>query len=494
MDKVLSLLDAEVADFTIPQTTWDSRSGGFHLTLVGRLVSHRSVHFEALKSVLVQLIQATRGVSIRKISESRFCLLFNHIEDLRRVLDMRPWIFDRNLIVLRQLSPKEDPLSLNLDWCPFFVHVHDLPYRLRSIEIIRYIGGSLGSWLDENHIERDVFWFETVRIRVNINISFPLKRALQLRLENGELVVIRFSYERLPNFCYLCGKVGHISRFCELHFQSHFVDPGSNTPYGAWLWALGPMRRLGPVQDDVRPTYIRNYSTPSNSPMVCRWGVHIFGDFSRREVSPAASASEPESFRPGLSRVVKQLSSPIQQFNPSVTKGKAVIRRQLLDEFSESDGLDGSRCLGLDSPLSSAHISPASDSSLFAAQTGSSLRPLLGLEAHQVICPPKLVGSLAPRPNLTNSLVHPVSKAQGETLSLSSPSSGFQIPKSTGFDTSPLHEQISNSDSNFVMELVTSPTSLFDIPLTSVDDTEGGRRVGRDSGSCGRRSCWWQTL
>ncbi|KAK4438579.1 hypothetical protein Salat_0192400 [Sesamum alatum] len=72
MDKVLSLMDEEVADFIIPQATSDRGSGGFHLTLVSRLVSYRSIHFEALKGSLLQLIQAACGVSIRKISESQF--------------------------------------------------------------------------------------------------------------------------------------------------------------------------------------------------------------------------------------------------------------------------------------------------------------------------------------------------------------------------------------------------------------------------------------
>ncbi|KAK4435172.1 hypothetical protein Salat_0680500 [Sesamum alatum] len=114
------------------------------------------IHFEALKGRLIQLIQAARGVTIRKISETRFCLVFNHKEDLRRALDMRPWIIDRNLVVLQPLSQPEDPLSISLEWCPFFVHIHDLQLGQRSVDVLRYIGNYVGAWLDVNHIERDI--------------------------------------------------------------------------------------------------------------------------------------------------------------------------------------------------------------------------------------------------------------------------------------------------------------------------------------------------
>ncbi|KAK4417160.1 hypothetical protein Salat_2541600 [Sesamum alatum] len=94
-----------------------------------------------------------------------------------------------------------------------------------------------------------------VRIYVNITISLPLKWALQLWSEHSG-VVVRFSYERFPNFCYLCGKVGHISMFCELHFHN-FVNPGSDTSYSARLRAARPLRHLGAVMDDNRSTYVR---------------------------------------------------------------------------------------------------------------------------------------------------------------------------------------------------------------------------------------------
>ncbi|KAK4424535.1 hypothetical protein Salat_1646900 [Sesamum alatum] len=127
LDSMLSLTVEEGEGVSIPQSEWEKGSGGFRLMLVGRLLSPQSVRFDALRDSLTNMFQTVRGIVVRKILESRFYLIFNHFEDLRRVLDLRPWIFDRNLVVIHPLSPTANPLEVDLDWCPFFVHVHDLP-------------------------------------------------------------------------------------------------------------------------------------------------------------------------------------------------------------------------------------------------------------------------------------------------------------------------------------------------------------------------------
>ncbi|KAK4413541.1 hypothetical protein Salat_2766700 [Sesamum alatum] len=313
LDTVLSLTEEEAPGLVIPQSDWEKGAGGFRLTLVGRLLTHRSVLFDSLKDSLVRQFQTARGVLVRKVSDSRFCLVFNHFEDLRRVLDLRPWIFDRNLVVLQPLALTGDPLTTNLDWCPFFVHVHDLPYPQRTVAVVRYIGDCLGAWMDATDISRDISWFENVRVRLNINVTVPLKCALRLRSEHGDEVVVRFSYERLPNFCYMCSKIGHIEQFCELRFQEHFVDPGSCNPYGAWLRAAGPMRRLGQPSVAVRPTYVWRSPSVAGCAGVNRRGVHIFGDF-RRERDDSRRLHTTEDGQVAASEsFLERLNSPLRQ-------------------------------------------------------------------------------------------------------------------------------------------------------------------------------------
>lgn len=46
-------------------------------------------------------------------------------------------------------------------------------------------------------------------------------------------ICIMLLYERLLNFCYLCGKLGHIQRDCVIE-----VSTDNQLPFGNWLRAV----------------------------------------------------------------------------------------------------------------------------------------------------------------------------------------------------------------------------------------------------------------
>ncbi|KAL0408772.1 UNVERIFIED_CONTAM: hypothetical protein Sradi_1811600 [Sesamum radiatum] len=104
----------------------------------------------------------------------------------------------------------------------------------------------------------------------------------------GDEQLVTFTFERLPNFCYLCGKIGHISKWCETRFEDGFIDPGENSPYGPWLRALTRTdfrtrtsthtNPHAPTQT-FRPSFISNQTPSASSPSQNKRGGAIFGEF-----------------------------------------------------------------------------------------------------------------------------------------------------------------------------------------------------------------------
>ncbi|KAL0326615.1 UNVERIFIED_CONTAM: hypothetical protein Sangu_1739500 [Sesamum angustifolium] len=176
-------------------------------------------------------------MSVWRISEERFCLKFNHSLDLLRVLEGRPWVFDKNLIILEQVGNNDRPEEVCLDWCPFTVFVHDLPLPRQTRDIAEHIGNKLGQFIDMELSEQGHNWSSAWKLRISLNTSQPLKRALRLRTMTGADLLVTFTYARLPNFCYLCGKIGHIAKILPTRYEEDFVDPGDAAPYGPWLRA-----------------------------------------------------------------------------------------------------------------------------------------------------------------------------------------------------------------------------------------------------------------
>ncbi|KAL0430945.1 UNVERIFIED_CONTAM: hypothetical protein Sradi_0720500 [Sesamum radiatum] len=131
----------------------DNRSHPIFL-LVGRLLTPKVFRYDVLKSTLMSIIKPVRGMEIRMIEDHRFALRFNHEVDRDRAIRGCPWVFDRNLIILRMVNDDENPATVELHWCPFYMHVHGLPIRLMSREVAESIASEAVAESGEEHRPR----------------------------------------------------------------------------------------------------------------------------------------------------------------------------------------------------------------------------------------------------------------------------------------------------------------------------------------------------
>lgn len=70
------------------------------------------------------------------------------------------------------------------------------------------IGASLGVVKDVDVTDDVVGWGRCLRIRVLLDLTKPLDRGRALTL-NGKTIWVRFKFEKLPPFCYSCGRMIH---------------------------------------------------------------------------------------------------------------------------------------------------------------------------------------------------------------------------------------------------------------------------------------------
>ncbi|KAL0436252.1 UNVERIFIED_CONTAM: hypothetical protein Sradi_0333100 [Sesamum radiatum] len=233
----LTLTEEEDDGWLLPTGLWHSDAPSQGFFIVGRLLAAKPFNPDALHNTLKLAFTPLRGMEFKLIENDRFLLKFSHKLDRDRVLARCPWAFDRNLLVLAPADSVENPSNVNLDWCEFHVHIHGLPLGKMTRDICSFIGNKLGRFVDMDSDDSGVVWGSAVRIRVALDITKPLKRALKLRTTFGDEQLISFTYDRLPNFCYLCGCLGHLARQCDLQVQEGFQDLGQNTPFGPWLRA-----------------------------------------------------------------------------------------------------------------------------------------------------------------------------------------------------------------------------------------------------------------
>ncbi|KAI8544035.1 hypothetical protein RHMOL_Rhmol08G0263600 [Rhododendron molle] len=88
-----------------------------------------------------------------------------------------------------------------------------------------------------------------LRVKVEINISQPLPKGFWLRGKSGKDLWISYLYERLLDFCYACGRIGHDNRGCR------FAPRGAEgqSRYGPEL-RTGRARKIAvPIEEIVYP-------------------------------------------------------------------------------------------------------------------------------------------------------------------------------------------------------------------------------------------------
>lgn len=106
---------------------------------------------------------------------------------------------------------------------------------------IREIGVKIGKVEDvATDATRDCFG-EYVRVRISIDITKRLKKILKIQQEDGGEIPVAVIYEKLPEYCFCCGFIGHKYRECAMYKG----QPNEEMTYGAWL-------KAAPLTDRIR--------------------------------------------------------------------------------------------------------------------------------------------------------------------------------------------------------------------------------------------------
>ncbi|XVF17061.1 hypothetical protein REPUB_Repub10bG0084700 [Reevesia pubescens] len=101
----------------------------------------------------------------------------------------------------------------------FWIQVHGLPVGMFSEKIDIVLGESIGEVLKVNMDDTRVVWGRYVRIRVILDVTMPLTRGTSLSIQGVDKVVVLFRYERLPDLCFVCGRLNHHESECDMAYQ-----------------------------------------------------------------------------------------------------------------------------------------------------------------------------------------------------------------------------------------------------------------------------------
>ncbi|MBA0648455.1 hypothetical protein Goklo_016172 [Gossypium klotzschianum] len=189
----------------------------FESWAVGKIMATEAPNREAMYRVFKSLWYTKEEVDFVVLKEGVVIDKFGYQEDYSRILNLTPWLFDRCLFSMLPFEEGKDIDSYEFWWLPFWLRIYNIPLELLDRQTALDVGDALGElvvidWKDHNGGEG-----------------------------TEETGVIK--YERLPDFYYDCGLIGHSSKTCKYNKGSTLNE--SNLQYGSWMRAS----LVNPTQD-----------------------------------------------------------------------------------------------------------------------------------------------------------------------------------------------------------------------------------------------------
>ncbi|KAH7842462.1 hypothetical protein Vadar_005596 [Vaccinium darrowii] len=189
-----------------------------NLCLVGKIFIQKSLNIQAVSNILKVSWETRADFSITPWSNNVFLFHFKEVDDRDNILKEGPWSVMNNLLVLQPVKKGVAVSEIEFSSCPFWVQVHGLPVEKMSRTNAEIIGRRIGNLLGIEACSDGLLLHRSfLRVRVEINLSQPLPKGFWLKKKHadGKDLWISYKYERLSDFCYDCGRIGHENKSCK---------------------------------------------------------------------------------------------------------------------------------------------------------------------------------------------------------------------------------------------------------------------------------------
>ncbi|XP_048420938.1 uncharacterized protein LOC125473601 [Pyrus x bretschneideri] len=203
--------------------------------LVGKVLTPKPLNKWGVRNILRAAWKELGEVEIKWVRENVFIISVKDEHVASKILEQVPWAVMKKVFCVVKWPPELALEELELDAVPFWVQIRGIPLGLASIENVQRVTKEAGKFIameDPGHARG------FVRIRILVDTEKPLFKGCWIRRDSNKETWVEFRYERLQDFCYRCGRIGHINTECSVE-----ISGDGEVAYGEWMKAP-PVREV----------------------------------------------------------------------------------------------------------------------------------------------------------------------------------------------------------------------------------------------------------
>jgi hypothetical protein len=217
----------------------EGRRGDLEEQAIGKLMADKPAIPDAVANALGPIWCPMKGIKCKDLGENHFLFTFLQPGGKKKAVDSGPWMFERELLVIEDFVPTKTLEEYEFAYVPVWVHVHKLPLGMMNKETGELIGEQIGEFMEVAGVEDGMAVGRYLRIKVRKCIHTPLMRGTLVEVDDeGRKLWCPFQYEFLPDFCYICGIMGHVDRDCAQKLMK-----GEEPQFGKWLKWVPPKKK-----------------------------------------------------------------------------------------------------------------------------------------------------------------------------------------------------------------------------------------------------------
>ncbi|KAA3468577.1 Zinc finger, CCHC-type-like protein [Gossypium australe] len=194
-------------------------------TLICSVWMKKSFNTESFKAQLKSILKTKKKFEIQVVGQNLFSIVFDLEEDLKSIMEGRPWLFRKYLILFDRLRDLVERDQIRLTSSPYWNKIGTCPPEFDKKDLMHAIGSTFESII-RSEIKDDI-----CRFMVNLDVQKPLRRGIFVASENSVKSWIPFKFKKLPLVCFGYGRMDHGLNDCSLKSPAEKDKIRDDPPY-----------------------------------------------------------------------------------------------------------------------------------------------------------------------------------------------------------------------------------------------------------------------